>query len=159
MANRIEWAFAGSEPPYTNLPELVSPDLLEELSEDGNEARHWGIGTEGIMLYGSLDDLHKWLTAALEDLEEPRRKAANKRIKAQRREQGLGKCEHLFDLMEDGYGRTWRRTEVDAENKSIHAWTDGWGDFTDEGIGGEYLQCRDCGHRRLVPKGWDLDFD
>lgn len=157
MANHIEWAFAGSEPPYTNLPELLSPDLLEEISPDGNDARHWGLSTEGIMLYGTLGELRTWLEAALKDLEEPLRKQANREIKARRREQGLGKCKHDFLLMEDGYDRTWARTEMDHENKVLTATSDGWGDFSDEGSG-EYLQCVNCGHTKLVPADWQVDY-
>lgn len=56
MATRFEWAHASGG------FSLIGPEELEELAPDGNEAREWGLefstGSNGCMIYGSLEDLH-----------------------------------------------------------------------------------------------------
>lgn len=55
MSSRFEWAHASVG------PDLVGPDELDELAPDGNEDRDYGLafmtGSDGAMVYGSLDDL------------------------------------------------------------------------------------------------------
>lgn len=56
MSSRFEWAHASMG------PELVPPDELDELAPDGNDDGEWGLawmtGSDGCMVYGSLEDLH-----------------------------------------------------------------------------------------------------
>jgi hypothetical protein len=152
MANNIEWVHAHHEQ-----PEVVSPELLEELAPDGNEAQDWGVGAGGIMIYGKPSELHAWLTAALADLAEPRRKEGNAAIKALRKATGLGKCEHDWQLTEDGYSRTWR-TKMHQDSKVIEASFNGSSDFSEQGEG-EYLECLKCGRYKLVPGDWDVSYE
>lgn len=60
MSSRFEWAHASMG------PDLVDPDELDELAPDGNEDREWGLafmsGSDGAMVYGSLDDLSEMVT-------------------------------------------------------------------------------------------------
>lgn len=153
MSNRVEWLHAGEA---FEQPEVVSPDVIEEMADDGNEAGDWGVGAGGIMLYGTLEQLHAWLTSAVDDLEEPLRKSRNKAIKATRKADGAGKCPHSWVLIEEGYSRTWS-TYVDDENKTIRAVFNGTADFSEEGSG-EYLQCDNCGHVKLVPGDYEVEW-
>jgi hypothetical protein len=56
VSQRFEWAHASGG------FELVVPDVLDDWAEDGNDAREWGLafstGSNGCMVYGSLEDLH-----------------------------------------------------------------------------------------------------
>jgi hypothetical protein len=55
MSARYEWAHTSDG------PRLVRPSELDELAPDGNEDWDWGLefstGSDGCMIYGSLDDL------------------------------------------------------------------------------------------------------
>lgn len=69
-------------------------------------------------------------------------------------------CEHPledFTLVEDGYQRTWY-TEIDEDEKVIRASFSGTSDWSDEGVGGEYLQCGTCSSTRPVPDDYEIDW-
>lgn len=150
MANNIEWVHTSQE------PEVISPDLVEELADDGNEDRDWAVGADGIMIYGQPLALRAWLMSALADLQEPARKQTNARIKRRLKDAGKPKCEHEWQLTEDGYCRTWV-TYVDTNSKTITAQYRGPEDFSESGTG-EYLQCTQCGHTKPVPTKYEVDF-
>jgi hypothetical protein len=69
-------------------------------------------------------------------------------------------CEHdleEFSLVEDGYQRQWY-TEIDEDEKVIHASYHGASDWSDEGDGGEYLQCGICAKTRPVPDDYEINW-
>lgn len=69
-------------------------------------------------------------------------------------------CEHPleeFSLVEDGYQRSWY-TEVDEDTKTIRASFGGSSDWSEEGTGGEYLQCGMCSSTRPVPDDYEIDW-
>jgi hypothetical protein len=151
MGTRIEWVHATEE-----RPEVVSPEMIEELADAGNDAGDWGIGAGGVMIYGDPGQLEGWLTAVKADLAEPLRKFRNKQAAQTRKDAGLPKCKHTWMLTEDGYGRCWSTT-VDKKAKVIRAFFDGTSDFTENGEG-EYLQCTECGHVKLLPVDWEVEY-
>lgn len=63
MSMRFEWATA-----FT--PELVTPSDLEDLADDGNDDGDWGLawstGSNGCMVYGSLEDLRAMALSIIE---------------------------------------------------------------------------------------------
>jgi hypothetical protein len=64
MANSIEWAHASQG------FALLSPEEVEALSPDGNDAGDHGLlfGDESVMLYGPPNELFRLLSHALSDL-------------------------------------------------------------------------------------------
>lgn len=58
--DRYEWAHASVG------PQLVRPAVLRELADDGNPDGDWGLawstGSDGCMVFGSLDDLQSLAT-------------------------------------------------------------------------------------------------
>lgn len=69
----------------------------------------------------------------------------------------VGEQPHDWALAEDGYMRTWR-SELDAERQVVVAHYSGASDFTDDGDGEMFLQCRTCVATTDVPEGWEVDY-
>lgn len=68
-------------------------------------------------------------------------------------------CDHPlseFQVIEDGYTRTWD-TEIDEDEKVIHAHFTGTEDWSDEGSG-EYLVCGICARMRSIPDDYEIDW-
>jgi hypothetical protein len=66
-------------------------------------------------------------------------------------------CEHIWQLTETGYIRTWT-TRLDATSQRIIAEYTGSEDFSDEGAGDEHLQCSLCLATTPLPPGWEIDY-
>ncbi|QMU22047.1 hypothetical protein [Gordonia rubripertincta] len=89
------------------------------------------------------------LTEAESELESARRRVEWAREDLARAENV--ECEHIWQLVEDGYGRFWSTT-IDDERKVIVARDSQMSDDGD----GEYLSCENCQERRDVPTGYTI---
>lgn len=154
MANNIEWGHAN----YGG--NLLSAEEVADLTQDQDETAGdvaVSVGSDGAMLlYGKPDEIEGFLTRVAAQLAEPLRKFRNEQAAQTRKDAGLPKCKHTWMVTEDGYSRCWG-TRVDKKAKVITATFDGTSDFSEEGSG-EYLQCTECAHVKLIPADYEVDW-
>lgn len=65
---------------------------------------------------------------------------------------------HDWRLTEGGYIRSWETT-MDAEETVMKAVYSGSEDFSDDGDGHLYLECRTCAAVRELPDGLVIEWD
>jgi hypothetical protein len=65
-------------------------------------------------------------------------------------------CEHEWRAAESGYVRTWSIDRHDDGTLTAHY--SGASDFSDDGDGDVYLECRTCLTREAIPAGTVMDW-
>lgn len=158
---RVEGEHWNPEADETEFTE-VAPGVFEP--DDPEDGVPWEValtfsGDEVGVLGGTLDELRAWINAADQALAEHEDARAGALAKAPCKGWSVG--EHQWQLMEDGYLRTWVttvETDEDGTITGIRAAFSGTESFSESGDGYDFLQCQVCQARMAVPDDVDVDY-